>query len=122
MFPHSLGIMSSHQSAKSLLVLWVEAQEHTYLAVVEEEEIMEDEIVLDRNMPGSKVGDYSGPQKKNQVSLDSLGMRTPRSLPSYCIRSFPTQYSSLICGQILKSFIVPGETRRWEGTSNNLDE
>ena len=57
MFPHSLGIMLPHQSAKSLRVLWVEAQEHKYPEVVEEEEIIGDEIVLNLSMPGSKVGD-----------------------------------------------------------------
>ena len=62
-FPHSLVIRSPAQITKSLLVLWVEAPEHRYPEVVEEGEIIWDAIVLDHNMQGSKVGDYSGPPK-----------------------------------------------------------
>ena len=61
-FLHSLGIVSPHQSATSILVLWVETQEHKYPEIMKEEAILGDEIVLDHSMPGSKVGDYSGPQ------------------------------------------------------------
>ena len=66
MFPYSLEIMSPHQSAKSLLVLWVEAQEPKYPEVVEEEEIIEEEMVPDHSIPGSNVGDYSGPNKRTK--------------------------------------------------------
>ena len=73
MFPHSLWIIPPCQSTKSLLVIWMEAQEHKYPGVVEEEEIIGEKNVLDHIIPCSKVGDYSGPNKTNKGVLGFSG-------------------------------------------------